>query len=426
MPRTRTHSYDTDDASKRGDDDAASLLLAMRVGSQQSSWAAAREKKKVDDDIFAAAGLLRSPWSAVRQKKKVDNDSFAAASTVPTDVVICLYHHGKLVKEILSPKEANNDVSTKLTVARGDGLLYSSDDDKYFNNVDEDEYEENNFSSLPQNDGVSCNHRILGGPQRPDTSKMTLREKELALDKYQKKRKAYTDAKQLEMAKQLVESDITTLLQRGEIISYSGDQTPSIRLMMAVEAHPLVAGQKFQHKETLQICIAEEANLRNIKVKIVWSSHVTYIVGGYNFYVATGYQIQTGWLVHVACCCKGNDVLRIPPSAHYYDKSHLCNPFYGKWVGYLLHSTIEDCPGVTYRVMSEVIRDNVNPYAVTNNILQDARDHAKADLFGKPDNNIRYAYAVQQAIRDMGHVCDLIFTGHRDVIWMVWAVVLKE
>jgi hypothetical protein len=66
--------------------------------------------------------------------------------------------------------------------------------------------------------------------------------------------------------------------------------------------------------------------------------------------------------------------------------------------------------------MSEVIHDHVNPYTVTNNILQDAHNHAKADLFGKPDNNIRYAYAVQQAIRDMGHVCELIFTDCCDVI----------
>jgi hypothetical protein len=218
------------------------------------------------------------------------------------------------------------------------------------------------------------------------------------------------------MAKQLVEADITTSPQWGQINLYSGDQTPSIRLMMVVEAHPLVAGQTFQHKETLQICIAEEANLRNIKVKIVPSSHVTYIVGGYNFYVAAGYQIQMGWLVRVACCRKGDDILRIPLSAHYFDERQYCNPFCGKWVGYLLRGTIEDCTGVTYRVMSEVIQDYVNPYMVTNNILQDARNHAKADLFGQPDDNIRYAYVIQQAIRDMGHVCDLIFTGRCDVI----------
>jgi hypothetical protein len=232
----------------------------------------------------------RNPLGQLLGRRKVDDDSFAAASTVPTEVVTRMYHHVKLVKEIQSPKKSNNNVAKKPTVARGNGLLYS-DDDKYLNNVDEDEYEENNFSSFPQNNGVSCNHLILGGPQRPDTSKMTLREEELALDKYQKKRKAYTDAKRLEMVKQLAEANITTLPQQGQMISYGGDQTPSIWLMMVIEAYPLVGGQTFQHKETLQIRIAEEANLRNIKVKIVWSSHVTYIVGGYNFYVAAGYQI---------------------------------------------------------------------------------------------------------------------------------------
>jgi hypothetical protein len=216
----RTHSYDADNASKRGNDDAASLSLALLVGSQGSSRAAAREKKKVDDDTFAAAGSPRSSWSAVRQKKKVDDDS----STVPTEVGTHLYRRGKLAKEIQLPKKSNNNVATKPTVGRGNGLLYS-DDDEYLNNVDEDKYEEDNFSSFPQNNGVSCNHCILGGPQRPDTSKMTLREEEMAIDKYQKERKAYTDAKQLEMAKQLAEANITTSPQRGQMNSYSGDQT---------------------------------------------------------------------------------------------------------------------------------------------------------------------------------------------------------
>jgi hypothetical protein len=138
------------------------------------------------------------------------------------------------------------------------------------------------------------------------------------------------------MAKQLAEANITTLPQWGQMYSYIRDQTPSIWLMMVIEAHPLVAGQAFQHKETLQICIAEEANLRNIKVKIVQSSRITYIVRGYNFYVAAGYQIQTGWLVRVACCHEGDDMLRIPPTAQYFDERQLCNPFCGKWISNLL------------------------------------------------------------------------------------------
>jgi hypothetical protein len=64
-------------------------------------------------------------------------------------------------------------VVTKPTLARGDGLLYS-EDDNYLNNVDEDkddedEYEDNNFSSVHPDNVVSRNC-ILGRPQWPDTS----------------------------------------------------------------------------------------------------------------------------------------------------------------------------------------------------------------------------------------------------------------
>jgi hypothetical protein len=130
----------------------------------------------------------------------------------------------------------------------------------------------------------------------------------------------------MEMAKQLAEANITTLPQRRQMHSYFGDQTPSIRLMMVDKAHLLVAGQTFQYKEILQICIAEEANLRNIKVKIVRSSDVTYIVGGYNYYVAAGYQMQTVWLVCVACCREGDDVLRTPPNSHTLMKGNFAIP----------------------------------------------------------------------------------------------------
>jgi hypothetical protein len=147
MPRTCKPSNDAEDASKIGDDDAASISLALLVGLLQSTWAAAREKKKVDDDTFLAAGLLqsfraaarekknvdddtllaagspRSSWAAARQKKKVAHESFAAASTIPTEVVTCLHHRGKLVKVIQLPKKSKNDVVTKPTIARGDRLL---------------------------------------------------------------------------------------------------------------------------------------------------------------------------------------------------------------------------------------------------------------------------------------------------------------
>jgi hypothetical protein len=84
---------------KKVDDDT---LLA--VGLLRSSQAAAREKKKVDDDTLLVAGSPRSSRAAARQKKKVPHESFAAASTIPTELVTCLYHCGKLVKVIQLPR----------------------------------------------------------------------------------------------------------------------------------------------------------------------------------------------------------------------------------------------------------------------------------------------------------------------------------
>ncbi len=54
--------------------------------------------------------------------------------------------------------------------------------------------------------------------------------------------------------------------------------------MAIVDRYPLEKGHTCQLKETLQIRIAEEANLQNIKVKVVKSCNVTYEVVGPNFH----------------------------------------------------------------------------------------------------------------------------------------------
>jgi hypothetical protein len=43
---------------------------------------------------------------------------------------------------------------------------------------------------------------------------------------------------------------------------------------------------------------------------------------------------------------------------------------------------------------------------LSNNVLQEGRDKAKVDLFGDPDENIQYAYAIAKAIEEMGHTVD--------------------
>ena len=50
----------------------------------------------------------------------------------------------------------------------------------------------------------------------------------------------------------------------------------------------------------------------------------------------------------------------------------------------------------------------------------------KGDLFGDPDDNVQYTYAIAKAIQQMGHIIDLIFTNQRKTMKTVNATVLKE
>ncbi len=64
--------------------------------------------------------------------------------------------------------------------------------------------------------------------------------------------------------------------------------------MEYVESNCLEKGHTFQLKETLQIRIAEEANLHLIKVKTIRSDSMNLIVAGRNFYMSATYSVQYG------------------------------------------------------------------------------------------------------------------------------------
>ena len=50
----------------------------------------------------------------------------------------------------------------------------------------------------------------------------------------------------------------------------------------------------------------------------------------------------------------------------------------------------------------------------------------KGDLFGDPDDNIQYTYAIAKAIQQMGHTIKIIFTNQTMTMQTVNAIVLKE
>ncbi len=62
-------------------------------------------------------------------------------------------------------------------------------------------------------------------------------------------------------------------------------------------------------------------------------------------------------------------------------------------------------------MMHEILKPYINEYVLTNNFLQEACDTAKGDLFGDPDENVEYAYAIANAIQQMGHTVEVVFTN---------------
>ena len=50
----------------------------------------------------------------------------------------------------------------------------------------------------------------------------------------------------------------------------------------------------------------------------------------------------------------------------------------------------------------------------------------KMDLFGNPEEKVKYTYAIVKAIEEMGHTVELIFTNQCQTMKTVNALVLKE
>ncbi len=63
-------------------------------------------------------------------------------------------------------------------------------------------------------------------------------------------------------------------------MDYTGDQFPHIHLMTVVKNLPLITGHTFAKKETMMLCIVEEVNLRNVRVKVLKSCKMQYKVAG--------------------------------------------------------------------------------------------------------------------------------------------------
>ncbi len=324
---------------------------------------------------------------------------------------------GKDEQASLGDKEG---VAKEASVARS---LEFSDNKAYIDTIEGDS--DNKFWSSFPRDRNSRNF-ILGGPQKPDMMGTTTAEEEATKKQYRKARKSFTNKERLSLMKSMSNKGVAILPQKSQSGILKGDPNEMVRPMEYMESHCLFKGQTFQLKERLQICIAEQANLRFIKVKIIRSDSNNLIVTGRNFYVCTTYSVLYGWQVSKACCREGDDFNIIPQNHRVIEEKGLQTSFKSNWVGHVLWNAVEDTPGLPYRMMRKLLKPYFNKYVLTNNVLQEACDTAKGDLFGDPDDNVRYAYAIAKAIQQMGHTIKVIFTNQHKTMQTVITIVLKE
>ena len=64
--------------------------------------------------------------------------------------------------------------------------------------------------------------------------------------------------------------------------------------------------------------------------------------------------------------------------------------------------------------MKSLMENYAHKHLITDNILQEARNSAKKELFRDADNNFRYSKAVKEAIISMENFCELLFSDRRD------------
>jgi hypothetical protein len=184
-----------------------------------------------------------------------------------------------------------------------EGLVYSDDEAYLFEVESDDEFR----TSFPKD--VVRKNIIPGGPTKPDLRNMTETAAKIVLKAYAKE------------------------LSSG----FSGHNNKQIRTMTDVESNRLVEDHIFATKEILNLRIAEEANLRCIKVKVERSDPTNLIVVGFKFYVSGSFSENAGWTAHIVVCREGDDLSKIPPNQRIDridddDTSPLRTPFKSKWL----------------------------------------------------------------------------------------------
>ena len=130
----------------------------------------------------------------------------------------------------------------------------------------------------------------------------------------------------------------------------------------------------------------------------------TLTVAGINFYVHASVYENVGWHVHLAICRKCDNVLKIPPKEIIdpeivaSKKGYLRIPIWAKFLVAIIKDAVADNPGISYQSIRKIVKPYAKEYTLTVSTIQDGRDLAKLELFGLPNDNVKYAHGVQREL----------------------------
>ena len=79
---------------------------------------------------------------------------------------------------------------------------------------------------------------------------------------------------------------------------------------------------------------------------------------------------------------------------------------------------------MTNKILAEYLSVYGHPYAITTSLLQQARSTAKLMIFGSPDDNVKYAYAMVHECRQLGHSFNIEYTDRKGIMKCITSVVI--
>jgi hypothetical protein len=204
-----------------------------------------------------------------------------------------------------------------------------------------------------------------------------------AKKEYKRERKQYTDSlgiKHLNVQNNSFEPD-----------SFTGCLSPTLQPMTEVNSFQLDVNHNYPDKEILSLHVAEEANLRGINFVCSRSDVWDFKCSGYRFCVIAHQSKCWGWLINTACICKGDEFVDFDDTLTKGPPEKPTSPFWTKRIVPLILPVIMDTPGISNKNLRQYLLGYGNDHMLTDSILQEARTEAKAQLFGKSEENVKYA-----------------------------------